>query len=428
MKRLVLSLVCLASAPIALLAQTVVPDGAQIQINSITTATQSLPDIATTSNGDFVVVWDSSNGVAYNGTTLGQIVAADGSPGGSDFQVVGPSAGYFNSNPAIDLGPSDGMVVVWELVGVIGTVGLQGQLLDAGGSTVGDVFQIDGPPASSAFVNAQVDVAVAPAGDFLVVWSDTSSTGSDSSSKSIQGRRFDAAGTAIGDAFQINTTTTGSQDDPKVETRADGGFLVVWDSFTGGILGQRLDAMGGEVGGELQISTTTTAPSVPDLARVGDGSFVAVWRSSNNRILGQRLASDGSHLGSEFEASTSTATSQTTPVVAGGSAGSFLVVWGSTPLAKGATTDTTVLGRFFAADATPVGRDFQVDQFGSAAKTDFAVGGNADGQTLAAWASADSIGDDNDSESIQGQRLRTILFSDGFDDGTIDAWTTSSGF
>ena len=68
-------------------------------------------------------------------------------------------------------------------------------------------------------------------GDFVVVWMSDGSSGGDTSNYSIQGQRYNSAGSAVGSQFQVNTYTTNYQDFPWVAADADGDFVVVWQSF-----------------------------------------------------------------------------------------------------------------------------------------------------------------------------------------------------
>src|SRR5262245_33646355 len=57
-------------------------------------------------------------------------------------------------------------------------------------------------------------VASDASGNFVVVWESEGSPGGDTSSFSIQGRRYTSTGTPIGSQFQVNTYTTGYQLSP----------------------------------------------------------------------------------------------------------------------------------------------------------------------------------------------------------------------
>lgn len=66
--------------------------------------------------------------------------------------------------------------------------------------------------------------AMSDAGAFVVTWS----SAPDGNQVGVFGRRFSAAGVALGAEFQIITYTTGLQSEPAVASEADGDFIVVW--------------------------------------------------------------------------------------------------------------------------------------------------------------------------------------------------------
>lgn len=116
-------------------------------------------------------------------------------------------------------------------------------------------------------------------GRFIVVWQ---SEGQDGDELGVFGRRLDAQGNPIGDEFQVNTYTTGSQGAPEVAADTTGNFIVVWNGEAGGgrsdILAQRFDASGATVGGEIQLNEDTSSDqSGAAVALADDGSFLAIW-------------------------------------------------------------------------------------------------------------------------------------------------------
>lgn len=117
--------------------------------------------------------------------------------------------------------------------------------------------------------------AVLPSGQFFLTW-ETEGGGSD-----IFGRRFDAAGAPIGAAFQLNTTTAGAQTTPDVEVRADGTFVVGWESSNGGAseaIFQQFDANGNKIGVETSGGTASPDTQVGStLELLDNGKLVAVF-------------------------------------------------------------------------------------------------------------------------------------------------------
>jgi hypothetical protein len=147
-------------------------------------------------------------------------------------------------------------------------------------------------------------VSTASDGDFVVVWQTYASSGTDASSLSIQGQRYDSNGLPQGGEFQVNTYTTGYQKFPSVFSASNGDFIVVWqsegssstDTSEESIQGQRYASDGSPQGGEFQINTDTTgAQKLPSVSSASNGDFVVVWAayssgSNQHSIQGQRYS------------------------------------------------------------------------------------------------------------------------------------------
>jgi hypothetical protein len=107
--------------------------------------------------------------------------------------------------------------------------------------------------------------------------------------KSVQARRYDSAGTALGAEFQLNTYTTSDQGAPAVAFDAAGNFVVTWYSngSTGAdidaksVQARRYDGAGTPLGAQFQVNTyTTNDQSLAEVVFDGAGNFVAVWDSN----------------------------------------------------------------------------------------------------------------------------------------------------
>ena len=75
-------------------------------------------------------------------------------------------------------------------------------------------------------------ITVLTDGRFAVMWY---STEGGTSGTDIRGRIYNADGTAIGNDFIVNTTTTGDEDWPSIAALADGRFVVTWQSWDGSV-------------------------------------------------------------------------------------------------------------------------------------------------------------------------------------------------
>ncbi|MGV6858948.1 MAG: DUF4347 domain-containing protein [bacterium] len=181
-------------------------------------------------------------------------------------------------------------------------------------------------------------VAMDSAGNYVVVWSDSVTDGS---GYGIFGQRFDATGAKQGAEFQINQTTTDNQYWASVAMADDGRFAVTWtsvnqDGTPASVYARQFNADGSAFGNEFRVNSTTsgsqTNASVA-MVRTGvnAGDFVIVWQgngsSDSDGIYGQRYAADGSAVGSEFFANNTITGLQENPAVAINDNGEFSVVW-----------------------------------------------------------------------------------------------------
>ncbi len=341
------------------------------------------------------------------------------------------------SAPAVAVDAAGGFVVVWSSSGSSGTdtslTSIQGQRFASGGTALGGEFQVNTYTANGQLSPA---VAVDDDGDFIVVWTSSGSSGTDTSSTSIQGQRFASGGTALGGEFQVNTYTTNSQFIPAVAVDADGDFVVAWTSDLGyciyAVRGQLYDSEGTAVGGELEINDNCepTCP-FPNVASEPDGDFVVVWTtydySPSKNIRGRRYASDGTALGEELQIDTYVTGLQTSPSVAVEADGDFVVVWqsGGTTFGDGPDgSSASVQGQRYTSDGNPSGDEFQVNTYTTSHQTQPSVAFDDGGGFVVVWESNGSSGD-TDSMEIQGQRF----VSDGTALGGefhVNTYTTSN--
>ena len=274
---------------------------------------------------------------------------------------------------------------------------------------LGDEFLVN---AYTTGDQRDADVALAADGSFVVVWE--MEDGLDGDRSGIFGRRFSAAGTTIGEDFQVNTFTLAYQRRPSIDMASAGNFIVAWaDSgqddpqglYGSGVFAQRFGADATKTGAEFQVNTYTPgSQSSPSIAVQPSGGFVVLWTDdeqfSHISVVGQRFAANGSAAGGEFIANSYVESHKETPRVVSGSDGGFLAVW--TSLEQDGSS-RGVFGRQFGSDGTPVGSDFQVNSFteNSQYRSDIAI--DASGNALVVWQQRESTPIDD----VYGQRLKT---------------------
>jgi len=374
--------------------------------------------------------------------------------------------------------PGGDSVVVWMSDSQDGDgAGVFGQRIHHTGLPAGPEFLVN---TYTTFHQRWPDVSMAETGEFVVVWTDGSQDGY---GDGVFGQRFDSAGLAAGDEFQVNTYTTRGQRLPSVASDSIGNFVVVWQDYQQdqgwwGVFGQRFDDSGVPQGNEFQVNSYSTGNQTHgDIAMRPDGDFVVVWKSGDdqdgdsNGIFGQRFNSAALRVGDEFQINTYSTNHQSLPSSAMDREGNFVVVWNSydqigigrdvfgqrfdaagTPVGDEflVNTHTTsnqdnphvamdsagnfvvvweseyqdedswgVFGQHFDADGVPVGDEFR----GDTTKTGLQAGPNVAaerGGFLVAW---DGRGQ-GDGSGIFGQRfLAGVTFADGFESGDTSAWS-----
>jgi hypothetical protein len=318
------------------------PLGPQFLVNSYTTGSQFAPAIAGDASGRFTVSWTSGS---YS--TIGAFVQpfdASGSPIGPEAQANTFTPGQQRAT-SVAMDAAGNFVVVWESATYAGPTqdgdgpGIFAQRYDGTGTRVGGEFQVNTYTTGNQFSAA---VAMDSSGGFVVAW--TSGTyynnAPDGSGYGVFARRFASTGTPLGGEFQVNTYTTGNQEQPAVAVAPDGTFVVVWESgdYYGptqdgsrfGIFGRRFDATGTALGPDFQVNTYTTGSQAdPALAMDAAGNFVVAWESdyySQNGIFAQHFTG-GLPDGPEFQVSTPTTAFPDAPAVAAGADGRFVFAW-----------------------------------------------------------------------------------------------------
>lgn len=246
-----------------------------------------------------------------------------------------------------------GLVAAYVVAGVLlagGVASLPAEVAERRGETVvtlGPTFDVESLPGA---FGRPPRAAAGPGGSFLVVWASDASAGDDLD-ESVQGRRFDGAGDPIGAQFQLNASTTHSQDFPSPLVHDDGSFVVAWQSFTDPpereVFVRSWDASGMPVGGELQVNTfTTSQQSYASISGAGDGRAVVVWSSNespgstDSAVRGRLLGVGGAPVGAELQLSLQETDAQGTVDAVMRTDGSFLATWkDETPVARGKGPD-----------------------------------------------------------------------------------------
>lgn len=398
----------------------------QFQINAETTDDQDTASVAIAPGGSFVVVWESfgqdssMNGVflrAFN--AVGQPLAGE--------QQVNTHTPDEQEDPDIARLVDGRYIVVWDSDGAQDGEqrGIYGRLFDASGLALGAPFLVNAVTAGD-----QNDAVVAAAADggFFVVWE--TQPGGDPFEELVA-RRFDATGMPVTGEVAVNVYTTGDQEDADVASDVDGNFVVAWESDVQdghfeSVVARRFDAGGQPLGDEFVVNTYTTGDQDdPDLAVHPDGRFVITWEDDTqdmgvDAIYARYYAADGTPTSDAFKVDTDSGP-ELDPRVAIDREGYALVIW------DGFGQDGSGFGVFvnrFDPTGSAAGPEQQVNT-NTAGDQEFPhIAVAPGGEVVTVWES-DTGGPFSTGSNVKARRYRAFVFADGFESGSLSAWSTS---
>ncbi|ATM74959.1 hypothetical protein CRN79_03455 [Serratia fonticola] len=206
-------------------------------------------------------------------------------------------------------------------------------------------------------------------GRIIVVWQGAGVSGTE-----VFMQLYEADGVhKIGTEQQVNQRTNNNQDSPQVVALADGGFLIVYESYQGGldnssdgVVARRFGADGQAVTDEFLVNTTTSGEqNRPSAMATADGGYIITWEdqgksivqrtydADNTPVTGEEIVAGGTGMGSNGGPEMAAFTDEAHD-------GMYIVVWNATsgPLD---TSNTGIVGQIFKADGKPLGSVFQVN-------------------------------------------------------------------
>ncbi len=303
-----------------------VPVTNEVLVNVTTMGNQSFPAVDAINNS-FVVAWQGPDG-SGNGVFARRFSSA-GVPIGGEIVVAAAPADE-QRRPDIAITPAGAFVVCWEDQPV--SVDILCRRFNAGGAPIAGEQLVHN--ANAANQNLPV-VEVADSGEWTVVWQSNSQDGD---GVGVFMRRFTAAGAPIGAGeVQVNQYTALNQQGPAIGMNALGAYVLSWssdnqDGSSTGVYARRYSAAGVAQGNEFQVNTTTAgAQNNPVVALNADGDFVIAWQTADDGVLtgvfAQRYNQAGVAFNTEFLVNPTVSGLQEEPDVAIRGANEIVGVW-----------------------------------------------------------------------------------------------------
>jgi len=308
----------------------------EVRANSYTSGGQTGGKIAALTNDDYVIVWQCSAEQDGKGKAVfAQRYSSDGSPLGSNFQV---NTHWWAGQQSPDVASlsNGGFVVSWTSDHQDGAqTGIFAQRFDNAGNKVGSEFQVNTYTQGNQYGTV---VSGLSNGEFVIAWTSQGQPGG--SYLDVFAQMYDNEGVASGSEFKVNTYITNGQTAPQIALLPNGDFMVTWQSYIqdgshAGVYARRYDSSGNQIGDEFKVNTHTSASQgVPDIAVLADGGFVITWNSryqdgSERGVFAQRFSNSGDPRGFEFQVNEFTTGNQQAPAVAGLPNGDFVIAWES---------------------------------------------------------------------------------------------------
>ncbi|MEZ0579976.1 Calx-beta domain-containing protein [Nocardioides sp. MH1] len=376
------------------------PASSEFRVNTTTAGGQDDPAVASNAVGESVVVWVGAG--PDGGTAIyAQRYYADGSPRGAELRVnttIGD-----RSFPDVAMDPAGDYVVTWTSAGQDGSGdGVYARRFPIGRGASGEVRVNPSTAGDQHFSTVAMDAA----GNYVVSWT---SNLNDGNGDAIYARRYTAAGVGSG-ATVVSTATpsSGTHKDSDVSMSAAGSFVVAWESYTqytAAIFAQRYNAAGAPQG------LKTLVNSGDDLVRLGAvamdavGRYAIAWIDQPDYTLVdvyvRRFNASGIAQDSGTPLGGATAGNQVDARLAMDASGDYLVTWSTEAAGDG----DDVYGRRFTSTGTPQGAEFRVNQVATDNQYRPAVALDADGDAVVAWETAAQYSSDSD---VFARRFRTL--------------------
>ncbi|MEL6222761.1 MAG: Calx-beta domain-containing protein, partial [Cyanobacteria bacterium J06627_8] len=398
-----------------------VPVGEEFRVNTTTMGFQSQPNVAVDAQGNYVVVWKITDLAEGNADIFAQRYDRFGNALGGEIEVAAALTGV--DEPVVGMDVDGNFVVVWtdekenenDVDARRFDRNVKARRFDRNGNALGDSFRVNTETTED---QETPDIAMNANGQFVITWD---SFGQDGSFNGIFAQAYDPTGNPVGGEIAVNNITNSLQVRPTVGIDNSGNFVIAWEDLNdrsrdiGEINARRFDSAGTPLGDSFLVNTVTERKQdTPDIAMNASGEFVITWESfgqdgDGSGVFAQKYNSAGEKIGDEITVNTTTIENQGDPSVAIDADGNFLITWESLEQdgdgrdVVGRYLNNDVFGQYFDNTGTKQGTEFRINTLNTEGdQQNVAVAIDPNGNAIVAW---QSFRQDSDSTGIFAQQL-----------------------
>lgn len=205
--------------------------GLQFPVNTTVAGEQSDPGVAIDDSGNFKVVWSSQNQV--NGASLGDIYFRSFTPeltSGAE-TLVNATTPNEQSVPDIAMSGDGAFVIAWQSdLQDGGASGVYLQAYDNAGAASGTETLVNSEQTAGNQVTPSVSIN--DNGDFAVAYTGRNESSPTNTNQEIRVRRFPAGVAEAG--FEVNKIRAGQQRFPDIAVNGNGSFVISWEGSNAG--------------------------------------------------------------------------------------------------------------------------------------------------------------------------------------------------
>jgi hypothetical protein len=289
-----------------------------------------------------------------------RIFSSDGTPETSPLRIDTSSVSEPREDPWVGSDTSGRYIVAWTDY-ASSFPAIHAQRFDGLGQTTGSKLRINDEEATGE--RHDPTLSAEASGAFAVCWMDKRNSDYD-----IYARTVTSYGFLQQESNSLNDDSSGaSQMSPRIATKSDGGFMVVWEDFRNSspdIYLKRFNSGGEPLGNDLKVNDDSgnIYHGLPDIASDQSGNFVTVWEDARDGldIYAQLLDHSGNLVGENFKVNADSGTDlHNSPSCGMSPSGDFVAVWAAR---EGEIQN--IYGRLFGPDGQPKGTCFRINDDG----------------------------------------------------------------